>query len=321
MSGINELEQKYYDRINAVLVGRPEYLRGYVSFMSDVAVRTRYNYVKIIIDFTEKTSNDISNLNFDDFNNYLAERYIGIGASYQIAIYSAVKKFCEYLYASKRIKDNYMLYIKKPKFKESQETVKKREIGFLNEKEMKKYIRNLDKKMSEYRDISDRWRVRDKAIVYVFLNTGMRCSALLSIDVKDIDMKNRTLHVTEKGGKIRTYDLSTDVYKVLKEWIDERSKIDNVETDALFISDHRKRMGQQNMYLLIKKYSAGIDGKNITPHKLRATYGTQLYNKTGDIYFVQDCMGHHSPKTTENYVREKKQNTKKASDIMSKLMK
>ena len=75
------------------------------------------------------------------------------------------------------------------------------------------------------------------------------------------------------------------------------------------------------MYLLIKKYSAGIDGKNITPHKLRATYGTQLYNKTGDIYFVQDCMGHHSPKTTENYVREKKQNTKKASDIMSKLMK
>lgn len=41
--------------------------------------------------------------------------------------------------------------------------------------------------------------------------------------------------------------------------------------------------------------------------------GTQLYNKTGDIYFVQQCMGHSSPKTTELYVREKKQNTKRAS--------
>ena len=63
-----------------------------------------------------------------------------------------------------------------------------------------------------------------------------------------------------------------------------------------------------------------INGKNITPHKLRATYGTQLYNKTGDIYFVQQCMGHTNPKTTELYVRERKQNTKRASDIMDKLI-
>ena len=63
-----------------------------------------------------------------------------------------------------------------------------------------------------------------------------------------------------------------------------------------------------------------IDGKNITPHKLRATYGTQLYNKTGDIYFVQECMGHSNPKVTELYVRDKKENTKRAGDIMDKLL-
>ena len=71
---------------------------------------------------------------------------------------------------------------------------------------------------------------------------------------------------------------------------------------------------------VVQKYASEIDGKHITPHKLRATYGTQLYNKTGDIYFVQQCMGHSNPKTTELYVREKKQNTKRASDIMDKLL-
>ena len=69
----------------------------------------------------------------------------------------------------------------------------------------------------------------------------------------------------------------------------------------------------------MNKYSSNIKGKHITPHKLRATYGTQLYNATGDIYFVQECMGHSNPKTTEIYIRDTKNTTKKASDIMKNL--
>ena len=79
-------------------------------------------------------------------------------------------------------------------------------------------------------------------------------------------------------------------------------------------------MDEVTVYNVIKKYADCIPEKNISPHKLRATYGTQLYNKTGDIYFVQECMGHSNPKTTELYVREKKQNTKKASEIMGKFL-
>ena len=64
-----------------------------------------------------------------------------------------------------------------------------------------------------------------------------------------------------------------------------------------------------------------IEGKNITPHKLRATYGTQLYNKTGDLYMVQECMGHSSPTTTELYIRGKKnKNAQAAAEIMTKIL-
>ena len=58
-----------------------------------------------------------------------------------------------------------------------------------------------------------------------------------------------------------------------------------------------------------KKYDVNIKGKCISPHKLRATYGTMLYNKTKDLYFVQKSMGHSSPATTQLYVRDENDRT------------
>ena len=75
-------------------------------------------------------------------------------------------------------------------------------------------------------------------------------------------------------------------------------------------------MDQASIYRVVNKYASNIKGKHITPHKLRATYGTQLYEATKDIYFVQECMKHSNPKTTELYIRGNKNQTKKASDIM-----
>ena len=97
--------------------------------------------------------------------------------------------------------------------------------------------------------------------------------------------------------------------------------LDNKKEDALFISNRKTRMDQSSISDVVKKYSSVIDGKHITPHKLRATYGTQLYAKTGDLYLVQECMGHSNPKTTELYIRgQKNEATQKASDIMTKLI-
>jgi site-specific recombinase XerD len=142
------------------------------------------------------------------------------------------------------------------------------------------------------------------------------------LDVNDVDLINKTMIVTEKGEKVRTYDIPDTLCEAIKDWLEYRDEIvQNNETDALFISRLKRRMNEVTVYNVVKRYAEDvIDDKNITPHKLRATYGTQLYNKTGDIYFVQECMGHSNPKVTELYVRDKKQNTKRASDIMEKLL-
>lgn len=326
MSNINDVELRFRNKINNSLEEHKDktYLRSYINYMNDSSVRTKYGYLNIVINFMRDKC--VEDLTFDSFNNYLEEiKYKNNGdkktSSYQIMTYAALKKFCEYLYVSKKISENYMLYIKRPKAVDSQKTIEKREKGFLTEKEIKLLLKNIDNYFNYKRDTPEHWLARDKAIIFTFLNTGIRCSALMTIEVSDLNLEEKTLMVTDKGSKVKKYDLSDSLCEILNIWLEYRNSIEGSDkTTALFISNRREMMTTQTIYHTIKKYSDCIDGKNITPHKLRATYGTQLYNKTGDIYFVQDCMGHTSPKTTEMYVREKKENTKRASDIMSKLM-
>ena len=215
-----------------------------------------------------------------------------------------------------------MLYIKRPKPKESQETIIKREKGYLTEKELTKYLEVIEDKIEINNDI---WSRRDRAIIYTLLTTGMRNTALRMLDVSDVDLNKKILTVTDKGGKVITYDMSQKLCLAIDSWLLFRNEFVMYEPKdqnckALFVSQQKKRMSSVTLKNIVKKYAVDINGKNITPHKLRATYGTQLYNKTGDIYFVQQCMGHTNPKTTELYVRERKQNTKRASDIMDKLI-
>ena len=214
-----------------------------------------------------------------------------------------------------------MLQVNRPKAIENQSTVVKREKGFLTQEEISEYIQTIeDNDIHQYRQVGEDWNKRDLVMVKIFLNTGIRCSALSKLDVSSIDFENKTLIVTDKGNKVKLFDLPDDLLCEIKQWLRIRkTKVKGKET-ALFISNRRRRIDPVSISNIVNKYSINIEGKHITPHKLRATYGTQLYNETGDIYFVQDCMGHSNPKTTELYIRGEKRNTKKASDIMSRIV-
>lgn len=326
MSGIQEFNNKYIKRINNALVGQPSCVKGFVSYMSDVSLSTKYAYVLDVIAFVKYVNKPIAELAFDDFSSYITDlEYTEDGeqttSSYRIAVYSALKKFNQYLFETKKISDNYMMYVKRPRAIESQETIAKREKGFLTQDEIKTYLQTIeDNDVNMYRQSSEEWNTRDLVIIKVFLSTGIRCSALHKLDITSVDFTNKTLIVTDKGNKVKLFDLDDELLWDIKYWLQLRREKIQDESEALFISNRKKRMDQTSISNVVNKYSKYIKNKNITPHKLRATYGTTLYDVTGDIYFVQDCMGHSNPKTTELYVRGKKHNTSKAMDIMSKLI-
>lgn len=328
MNGNLDFNNKYLNKISNVIKNSPEYINGYYYYLNDLSITSRYSYINIVINFMKFTNKDVVQLNFDDFLSYLSHiEYKENGeittSSYKISVYSALKRFCTYLFSSKKINENYMLNVKRPKSIEFQSTIEKRNAGYLTKNEIKKYLYDVENGVGTRKSMTrqEEWRERDSLIILIFLTTGIRCSALMKLDVNNINTEFKTLTVTDKGSKTKIYNISDEVIRMYYNWIKKRHLLLNgVNEDALFISNQRKRMDQSSIYRIVKKYSKNIKGKNITPHKLRATYGTQLYNSTKDIYFVQECMGHSNPKTTEIYIRDKKNTTQKASSIISDII-
>lgn len=147
-------------------------------------------------------------------------------------------------------------------------------------------------------------KYRDIAIICVLLGTGIRVSELVGLDLEHIDFKHNGIFITRKGRKEQTVYFDKDVAKALKDYITlSRKLIVPVpgHENALFLSLQKKRISVDAVEKLVTKYASGISSKHITPHRLRASYGTALYEATGDLYLTADVLGHESVETTRKH--------------------
>ncbi len=145
-------------------------------------------------------------------------------------------------------------------------------------------------------------KLRDAAIVTLFLGTGIRISELVGLNVDDIDFNSNRFVVTRKGGNRDTLYFNDEVASALRDYVDTRSEESINKEKALFLSLQNKRISQRTVQELVKKYARIASPlKKITPHKLRSTFGTNLYKQTGDIYVVADCLGHKDVNTTKKH--------------------
>ncbi len=146
--------------------------------------------------------------------------------------------------------------------------------------------------------------VRDVAIMTLFLGTGIRISECTSINIKDIDFAERAVLITRKGQKKQIVYYGDEVEVALNNYLEERLKMKPAEgdEDALFLSNQNKRITNRAVQILVKKYAGIVTPlKHITPHKLRSTFGTTLYQETGDIYLVATVLGHSDVNTTRKH--------------------
>ena len=160
---------------------------------------------------------------------------------------------------------------------------------------------NLTKKQQTFHE---RTKVRDLALLTLMLGTGIRVSECVGLDLNDVDLKNNGIKIHRKGGAEVVVYFGDEVRTALCAYIEERSQITPVagSENALFLSLQKRRIGVRAVENLVKKYSKLVTNlKNITPHKLRSTYGTSLYQETGDIYLVADVLGHKDVNTTKKH--------------------
>ena len=156
----------------------------------------------------------------------------------------------------------------------------------------------------------------------MFLGTGIRISELVGLNVDDFDFDNNSFVVTRKGGNRTILYFNDEVKESLYEWLDERYLIEGLPRDetALFISLKNNRISTRAVQNLVKDYAKEVTPlKKITPHKLRSTFGTDLYRKTGDIYAVADFLGHKDVNTTRKHYAAISQDSRKSSAEIVKL--
>lgn len=146
---------------------------------------------------------------------------------------------------------------------------------------------------------------RNIAIFTLFLGTGIRVSECVGLDIEDVDFKNNRIRIIRKGGKEEYVYFGEEVANALKSYItEERVHVKPREghVHALFYSIQKRRISVQAIENLVNEYTSQITSfKHITPHKLRSTYGTALYQQTGDIYLVAEVLGHNDVNTTRKH--------------------
>ena len=214
---------------------------------------------------------------------------------------SALRSFYAYYYKREMIHTNPTVLIDVPKIHEkSIIRLDTDEVAMLLD-----YIEHCgDTLTGQKRVFYEKTKERDLAIVTLLLGTGIRVSECVGLDIEDVDFKNNGIKVTRKGGNEMVVYFGPEVEKALKRYLEVREGITPLAgyEHALFYSAHRKRIGVQAVENMVKKYSRQITTtKKITPHKLRSTYGTALYQETGDIYLVADVLGHKDVNTTKKH--------------------
>ena len=212
---------------------------------------------------------------------------------------SSVRSLLKYFFKKDKIKSNVADKIDTPKIHEGEiirlevdEVVK-----LLNESEDSKGFSQQQKNYLKHT------RERDFAIITLFLGTGIRISECVGLNIDDINFKENAFRITRKGGNKAVLYFNDEVKEALIQWLRVRQKLKDLpySEKALFVSLQNKRISVRAVQNLVKKYSENITLKHITPHKLRSTFGTNLYRETNDIYMVANVLGHKDVNTTRKH--------------------
>ena len=213
---------------------------------------------------------------------------------------STVKSFYNYFYRTERIQNNPASLLQLPKIHE-------KEIIRLDVDEVARFLDEVEdgecltEKQKAYHA---KTKLRDLAMMTLLLGTGLRVSECVGLNINEVDFRNGGLRIHRKGGKEVIVYFGAEVEYALQDYLSEREHIvpEEGSEEALFLSMQRKRINVRSVEKMVKKYAQLVTPlKKITPHKLRSTYGTNLYRETGDIYLVADVLGHSDVNTTKKH--------------------
>ncbi len=316
----------YRNKLNDILATLPDFCYEYfVGIEQKYSILTRVGYARDFYTFfyfltsqipifkdiliTKFTLTELNQVTLTHLEIYLSYLSMYTNESGNICMnneqaklrkISSVRSLFKYFYNKGKLDENVSSKITMPKLHE-------KEIIRLDKDEITDFIdtvdngKGLSKRENSYHKINHK---RDLAITTLLLGTGIRISECVGLNIDDVDFEKNAFQITRKGGNQVILYFSDEVRDTLFDYYLERMENDKVDENekALFLSMQNKRITVRAVENLVKKYAQiATPLKNISPHKLRSSYGTQLYRETRDIYVVAEVLGHTDVNTTKKH--------------------
>lgn len=330
---------RYYDeqkiiqtkKLNSLLTELPDFCSQFftgIEQSTQPSTRLRYAYnLKIFFNYiqtvssskviTIETLENISVYDIEQFLSYLksytnanGKKCINNRASIRCKL-ASIKSLYSYLYKHKMITTNVTELIDAPE-------IEVKNIIRLNDIQIDNVLDNVENRTYLSCNCNELYVKRDYAVISLLLGTGIRVSECSGIDICDVSFMDCSVNIVRKGGNEDIVFFSDEIRNALLDYYQMRCDLHTTST-AFFLSTRKTRLSVRSIQNIVTKYTKDI--KKVSPHKLRATFGTNLYIATNDIYLVSDLLGHRNIETTRKYYAELPNERKRQARNMLRLRK
>lgn len=324
VTGRLEKETRFYENMKMKLEGLPKIFSEYYTSMR--ANRKSYTtvgvYVNNVLHFArfvtggDLTEDFYKHISPSDVENYMIsletrETKDGVkrtGDDILQSRWSSLNTFFEWVMKRGYIEKNPMGVVSRPK------NNTEHRVNYLTKVEINKLMRAVDKNPNKA------MALRNKAAISLALATGLRVSALLNMNVYDIDFENSLIKVIEKRQKVREIYIGENIKTMLQEWIEVRNDVfADVDTAALFVSQKRERWSVDSFSEMLERACEAAGIKRITPHKLRASAACALAKAGVPVKAIAKQLGHSSTQVTMRYIDVFEEDSEKAKGILDNL--
>ena len=201
---------------------------------------------------------------------------------------SALKSFYKYLNKEGKVSDNPVKRIVPPK-------IEKKLPAFVSTEHMNTLLNNTEFGI-------DFEGLRNRLIIDLFYQTGIRLSELINLKIIDIDSFSMQLKVLGKRNKERIIPIAKGLKNSINEYLVERNRIENQAQDFLFITKKGNQMYPRSIYRVVNNYLRLITTiEKKSPHVLRHTFATHMLNAGADLNAIKEILGHSNLSATEIY--------------------
>lgn len=153
-------------------------------------------------------------------------------------------------------------------------------------------------KIYEVEEYLNRKSFRNKVIFVLGVNSGLRVSDILSLNVGDVRNKTHIELFEKKTGKLKRFPINPKLAVILKIFIGKKR-----DTEPLFLSQKRTRLDRSQVYRILNEACQAVGVKeNVGTHTMRKTFGYHHYQQFRDVAMLQKIFNHSSPEITLRYI-------------------